>query len=132
MGTMVSKHDKRGFTLLEVVVAITIAAIAFPTLLQAFSNGAKQRSIIENRITAIFLLRLRMAEIESAGYSALASEEGDFGTDSRFKWSSEVKDTEIEGLKEVTVTITWQERGKDQSVSLTTYMADRSLQQEQG
>lgn len=129
---MIHPQGKRGFTLLEVVVAITIAAIAFPTLLQAFSNGAKQRSIIENRITAIFLLRLRMAEIESAGYSALASEEGDFGTDSRFKWASEVKDSEIEGLKEVTVTITWQERGKDQSVSLTTYMADRSIQQEQG
>jgi general secretion pathway protein I len=123
--------DKKGFTLLEVVVALTIAAIAFPTLLQAFSNGAKQQSLIENRITAVFLLRLRMAEIEMEGYSSLASGEGEFTADSRFKWACEVSDTDTEGLKEVTVTVTWQERGKDQSISLTTYMADRRIKQQE-
>lgn len=123
--------NQNGFTLLEVVVALAIAAIALPMLLRAFSDGTKRYSLIENRTTALYLLRLKMAEIEMNGYSALASEEGDFGTDSRFKWASEVVDTEIDGLKEVTVIVTWQERGQEKSIQLSTYMSDRSMPEAQ-
>lgn len=123
--------NQKGFTLLEIVVALAIAAIALPMLLRAFSDGTKRYSLIENRTTALYLLRLKMAEIEMNGYSALASEEGDFGTDSRFKWASEVVNTEIDGLKEVTVIISWQERGQEKSIQLSTYMSDRSLQEAQ-
>lgn len=123
--------NQNGFTLLEIVVALAIAAIALPMLLKAFSDGTKRYSLIENRTTALYLLRLKMAEIEMNGYSALASEEGDFGTDTRFKWASEVTDTEIDGLKEVTVIITWQERGQEKSIQLSTYMSDRSMPETQ-
>ncbi len=110
---------------------MAIAAIALPMLLKAFSDGTKRYSLIENRTTALYLLRLKMAEIEMNGYSALASEEGDFGADSRFKWASEVADTEIDGLKEVTVIVTWQERGQEKSIQLSTYMSDRSMPETQ-
>lgn len=123
--------NQNGFTLLEIVVALAIAAIALPMLLRAFSDGTKRYSLIENRTTALYLLRLKMAEIEMNGYSALASEEGDFGTDSRFKWASEVVDTETDGLKEVTVIVTWQERGQEKSIQLSTYMSDRSMPETQ-
>lgn len=123
--------NQNGFTLLEIVVALAIAAIALPMLLRAFSDGTKRYSLIENRTTALYLLRLKMAEIEMNGYSALASEEGDFGTDSRFKWASEVVNTEIDGLKEVTVIVTWQERGQEKSIQLSTYMSDRTMPETQ-
>ena len=121
------KKVSNGFTLLEVVVALTIAAVAFPVLLKAFSEGTKNHALIENRTTAIYLLRLKMAEMEMEGYSSLSSEEGEFAENSRFRWASQVSDTETEGLSQVTVTVLWDERGKERSVQLTTYMSDRSI-----
>ena len=120
-----------GFTLLEIVVALTIAAIALPALLRAFSEGTKKHSLIENRTTALYLLKLRMSEIEMLGALDVGSEEGEFGTDSRFGWISEVAETETDGLYEVIVTVHWQERGREENVELTTYIADRSIQQEE-
>ena len=125
------KPFPRGFTLLEIVVALTIAAVALPILLRSFSEGTKKQSLIENRTTALYLLKLRMSEIEMLGELEEGSEEGEFGTDSRFTWSSDIAESDIENLYEVTVTVNWQERGQQKSVQLTTYMADRNIEQEE-
>jgi general secretion pathway protein I len=123
--------SQKGFTLLEVVVALSIAAIAFPALLKAFSDGIKNYSLIENRTTAYYLLKLKIGQVEMTGYPDTGSEEGDFGTDSRFKWATEIVDTDTEGLREITVTITWDERGQEKSLQLSTYLADRAIEQQQ-
>jgi len=125
-------HNKgqQGFTLLEIIVALTIAAIALPALLQAFSDGTKNQSLIENKTTALYLLKLRMAEIEMVGELEAGSDDGEFGSDSRFQWSSDIAESDTEGLYEVTVTVNWQERGHEESVELMTYLADRTIERE--
>lgn len=128
---MMSMRNQRGFTLLEIVVALAIAAIALPALLRAFSEGTKRRSIIENKTTALYLLKLRMSEIEMLGEIEDGSDEGEFGSDSRFQWSSEIAESDTEGLYEVTVTVTWQEMGREKAVELATYLADRNIEQQQ-
>ena len=79
----------------------------------------------------MYLLRLRMSEIEMMGELEAGSEEGEFGTDSRFTWNSDIADSDIEGLYEVTVTVNWQERGQQKSIQVTTYIADRNIEQEE-
>jgi general secretion pathway protein I len=123
-------RDKRGFTLIEVVVALAIAAIAFPTLLKAFSAGIKSYSLVESKTTAYYLLRLKMGQVEMTGYPDTGKTDGDFGNDSRYKWATEVTETDTDSLREVTVVITWQERGQDKSLQLSTYMADRTIEQQ--
>ena len=125
------KAGQQGFTLLEIVVALTIAAIALPVLLQSFSEGTKNQSLIENRTTAIYLLKLRMSEIEMLGEIEAGSEDGEFGANSLFQWSSDISETDTEGLFEVTVVVNWQERGQEKSVELTTYLADRTIEREE-
>jgi type II secretion system protein I len=120
---------KHGFTLIEVVVALTIASLAFPALLKAFSQGVNTYSVIENRTTAYYLLRLKMGQVEMTGYPETGKTDGDFGNDSLFKWSTEVIDTDTEGLREINVVITWEEKGQEKSLQLSTYMADRTIQQ---
>ncbi|HGJ64801.1 TPA: type II secretion system protein GspI [bacterium] len=125
-------NNNKGFTLLEIVVALAISAMTLPALLQAFSNGIRNYSIIENRTTAYYLLKLKMGQVEMTGYPEVGSEEGDFGDDSRFKWATEVNNTDTDGLREVIVTISWEERGSLRSVELSTFLADRSIEQQQG
>jgi type II secretion system protein I len=129
-----SADDKNGFTLIEIVVTLAILSLALPTLLRTFTEAAKGQALAENRTTALYLLKFRMAAIEAEGYPDIGEEDGEFGEDSRFRWHSDVQDVEsdeIEGLRLVTVTITWQERGKERLVSMSTYLADRQMPQQQ-
>lgn len=129
-----STDDENGFTLIEIVVALAILSLALPTLLRAFTEAAKGQALAEHRTTALYLLRFRLAAIEAEGYPDIGEEEGEFGEDSRFRWYSEVQDVEseeIEGLRLVTVTVTWQERGEERVISTSTYLADRQIPQEQ-
>jgi len=124
-------RNNKGFTLLEIVVALAIAAMTLPGLLSAFSNGVRSYSLIENKTTAYYLLRLKMGQVEMTGYPEVGSDEGDFGTDSRFKWATDVTETDTDGLREVKVTILWQERGQERNIELSTYMSDRTIEQQQ-
>jgi general secretion pathway protein I len=120
-----------GFSILEVVVALAIAAIVLPVLIRSFSQGTRNQALIENRTTALYLLKLRMSEIEMLGELEAGTEEGEFGTDSRFSWSSDIEESNTEGLYEVTVTVYWQERGREKSIELSTYIADKNIEQEE-
>ena len=129
-----SADDKSGFTLIEIVVTLAILSLALPTLLRSFTEAAKGQALAENRTTALYLLKFRLAEIEAEGYPDIGEEEGEFGEDSRFRWHSDVQDVEseeIEGLRLVTVTVTWQERGEEKFISTSTYLADRQMPQQQ-
>ncbi len=125
------RKARGGFSILEVVVALSIAAIVLPVLIRAFSQGTRNQALIENRTTALYLLKLRMSEIEMLGELEAGTEEGEFGTNSRFRWSSDTAESDTEGLYEVTVTVYWQERGQEKSVQLTTYIADKNIEQEE-
>lgn len=129
-----STDDESGFTLIEIVVTLAILSLALPTLLRSFTEAAKGQALAENRTTALYLLKFRMAEIEAEGYPDIGAENGEFGEDSRFRWQSDIQDVEseeIEGLRLVTVTVTWQERGQERLLSMSTYFADRQMPQQQ-
>ena len=55
-----------GFTLLEVLVAFTILAIALTALIQAFSQGLRASTVAEERATAVLVARSIMAEVGSS------------------------------------------------------------------
>ena len=123
----------RGFTLVEILVTLTVLSLALPALMFSFRDAARGQAVSENQTTALHLLKFRMAEIELGGYPDIGDDEGEFGENSRYGWRSEVQDVEsdeIVGLRRVVVTVTWQEQGREKSISMNTYMADRQMQQQ--
>ena len=130
-----STDDNSGFTLIEIVVTLAILSIGLPVLLQSFSSVANNQKLSEDKTTVLYLLKTRMAEIELQGYPDTGTEEGEFGENSPYRWRSEVHDVESdefeEGLRAVTVTITWLERGKAESTSMAAYIANRQIPQPQ-
>lgn len=131
-----STDDNGGFTLIEIVVTLAILSLGLPVLLQSFSNAANYQRTSEDKTTVLYLLKTRMAEIELQGYPDIGEEEGEFGENSPYRWRSEVHDLESDefedGLRAVTVTITWLEQGKAKSTSMSTYVANRQMPQPQG
>ena len=130
-----SARGNGGFTLIEIIVTLAILSLGLPVLLQSFSNAANAQKNAEDKTTSLYLLKTRMAQIEIQGYPDIGQEDGDFGENSPYRWRSEVYDVESdefeEGLRAVTLTITWLDRGKAESTSMTTYIANRQMPQPQ-
>ena len=111
-------NDKcSGFTLLEVMVAIAIIAIALTAVLGSQSQSLSLASEAKFSTTAAFLAQGKMAEIEAEKAEDLASDSGDFGEDfPGYGWELSVNDVtfdEPEGvsehLKQIDLTVSWED-----------------------
>ena len=127
---------ENGFTLIEILVTLTILTLTMPALVRSFGQAQREQALSENKTTALYLLKYQMALIESEGFPEIGSDSGEFGEGSRYTWTSEITDVEseeIEGLRSINLTVIWQEQGKEKSISVATLMSARHLpQQNQG
>ena len=129
-----TSKEKDGFTLVEILVTLTILAAVLPALLQAFTTAARNQGLSDNSTTALYLLKFRMAEIEMEGYPDVGEETDEFGENTRYRWRSVVQDIEsedVENIRSVQVTVTWLHRNRERSMSMSTYIADRQMPQAQ-
>ncbi len=106
-----------GFTLLEVMVAISIIAIALTAVLGSQSQSLSIASEAKFNTTATLLAQQKMAEI-SSGYSQdLSSDSGDFGDEfPNYRWELKVSDAiyplsneASESLTQIDLVISWGE-----------------------
>lgn len=93
-------HKASGFTLLEVMIATAILAIALVAALGSQSQSVSLASEARFSTTAAFLAQKKMAELEAEDLDGLTSDTGDFGEDfPGYRWESEVGDAKLEGLE---------------------------------
>ncbi len=96
----------RGFTLLEVMIAMAILAIALVAVYQGQSQGISMAGDSRFFTTASLLAQSRMAQIDAADPGSIKSENGDFGDDfPDYAWRVEIEDTEIKLFKKIVVTV---------------------------
>ncbi len=108
-----------GFTLLEVMVAMSIIAIAMTAVLSLQSQSISLASEAKFSTTAALLAQNKMAETEWGNRLDLSSDSGDFEEDfPGYTWQVKVEDVSMElpenvskHLKEMTVIISWGEEG---------------------
>ena len=108
-----------GFTLLEVMVAMAIIAIALTAVLGSQSQSVSLASEAKFSTTAALLAQNKMAETEWGNRLDLSSDSGDFGDDfPDYNWEVTVEDVSMDlpenvsnHLKEMKVTISWGEEG---------------------
>ncbi len=123
-----------GFTFAEILVTITIMAAVFPALLKVFNDVSRNQRLTDNKMTALYLMKFKMAEIEINGFPETGESGGEFGEGSIFQWQSAVQDVqseEFDGLRRIQLTIMWDHFGQPRSISTYSFIANRSLQQTQ-
>lgn len=112
----------KGFTLLEVMIAMAILAIA---LVAVFSSQAQSISMTADSrftTTATLLAQSKMVECEATALRDIGSNSGDFGSDfPDYVWRVEVKDMDRDLLKKIEVTVTNQRMTKNNTCHLTLY-----------
>ena len=96
------KNFYRGFTLLEVMVALAIMAIALTAVLGSQSQGVSLAIEAKFNTTAALLARSKMAEIRLKKPDDLISDSGDFGEDfSGYTWQVTVNRVALDNLEDV-------------------------------
>lgn len=92
--------DQKGFTLLEVMVALAIILIVLTALLGSQSQGMSLAIESKFQTTAALLARGRMSEIELMKDDEISSDSGDFDEDfSAYQWSLEVEQVDVPGIE---------------------------------
>lgn len=116
----------RGFSLLETLVAFSIAALALGVIFQIYAKGTTAVVLAGDYAQAIVIAESRLAE---SGVAGAAETAGTGETDNKFTWAvrrGNYVDDSLEGsgsplrLLDVVVEVSWQDRGKTRSVGLHT------------
>ncbi|MCX7982033.1 MAG: type II secretion system GspH family protein [Syntrophales bacterium] len=95
-----------GFTLLEVMVAISILAIVLVAVFQSQSYSISLSNQNKFLITSSYLAHVCISEIETKGYSSSGTTKGIFGDDfPGYRWQVEVLSSPIPKTKKIKVTI---------------------------
>lgn len=132
MNKLSNRYQEDGFTFAEILITIAIMAVILPALLKVFSDTSRNMALADNRATALFLLKSEMSKIEMQGFPEVGQQNDVIGN-SIYEWQSVVSDIEsdeIEGIRRVELTISWEHLGKIQSMSMFTYIADKERQQQ--
>ncbi|MBW1764014.1 MAG: prepilin-type N-terminal cleavage/methylation domain-containing protein [Deltaproteobacteria bacterium] len=97
------KKKEYGFTLLEVMVAMSIIAIALMAMLGSQSQSLSLANEAKFSTTSTLLAKSKIAEIEAEKPENLTSVSGNFGEDfPNYQWDLMVNDVALPGSEEVT------------------------------
>jgi len=100
-------QHREGFTLLEVMIAMAILAISLVAAFRSQSQSVSMASESRFLTTASLLAQGKMAELESMKPQDISNGSGDFGVDfPQYLWRVEIKDTAIQYLKKIEVSVT--------------------------
>ncbi|MDP3730514.1 MAG: prepilin-type N-terminal cleavage/methylation domain-containing protein [Candidatus Omnitrophota bacterium] len=114
---------KKGFTLLEILLAAIVFSAGVVAILWAFSTGIFVSSDVENIDLALNIAQAKMEEVKNTPFAGLA----DSGptADANFpRFSTTVNVAEGQDPMRVDVNVAWSVKGSQTSVVLTTLAAN--------
>lgn len=116
-------HSKRGFTLLEVLLAVVLFAASFTGIAWLLGAGISAGLDAENIWIAVGLAGQRQEVIRNMTYDSVANEAKAAITGFTAFQRQVAVTTPLTDLKQVAVTVYWQFRGQETSIALVTYVS---------
>ncbi|MCB1724741.1 MAG: type II secretion system protein [Gammaproteobacteria bacterium] len=122
----------RGFTLLEILVALTLFAVVGGALLQMFHTGLRTGRIANQHSHAVLLARSKLTELSAFENLRPGSDSGEF--DGGFHWRTdlvEVPDLEPTIIPltqlELTLSVSWGQAGDESSITVKSLLLSHAV-----
>jgi len=120
-----------GFTLLEVLIAVALLAMALVPLLGSMNASLNLAYSAKMKTIATLLARERMTRVELAGFPDLGDSNGDFGENAAaFSWKQSVVEPpaglDAATVREVKLWVLWSEGSTARAYQLTNFIVDRA------
>jgi general secretion pathway protein I len=117
----VKRSVSRGFTLIEVMVALTVVAVTLPALLFLLSQQIDGTSYLRDRSIAQWVAADRVAEVRLAVQKQRRARTGVIAGESvqggrTWNWRSEIRETPVPGFMRLTVTVSGEDPDDDTSL----------------
>jgi len=128
---MLKTRKDPGFSLVELMIAVSILSVGIVAVLTSFLNSASLLDSLHNRLAAINFLEgkisdLRQKAIEEDGIEPDSSQEEIALGNRRAEFKLEIQPLDVEELKdyinEAKFSLSWQEGNKNKEESLVTYL----------
>lgn len=131
-----TKADDAGFTLLEVLLAIALLAIALPILLGLRNFDLDLQDRASELTVATLLAQEKLLEVELLGQYAIGETVGEFRniplgaqpvthTAPRavgYRWKQTIAPTPLELIREIRIQVTWLRAEREESLEVSTYV----------
>ena len=117
------RRAQYGFTLLEVMLSVTILSISSVLILNSFIKSIRAIELSENYFKAGLLLEEKIYEVHNTDTIEEGVKEGifsDFGA--RFSWYLDVATVEEGYLDELNLQVLWNKGNRKYDISLLTYL----------
>jgi type II secretion system protein I len=113
----------RGFTLLEVMLAVVIMAIVLVSLLGLKNRSAQDVLLAERMTTATLLAKRVMTETLLIKPLLPLEKDGEFAEEefAAYAWRKAVSPTPVPQVMEVRVAVLWREGEREEQVELVSY-----------
>jgi len=111
-----------GFTLLEVILTVSILSIALIVVIQSFSLILRSQKSLSNYTKAMFLIEKKLFDLQIDGIEK-TKRTGDFKSPyDDFSWQLKITSTESSSLNKTFLSIFWQEQNNRKQIEIATYI----------
>lgn len=118
-------RNEKGFTLLEIIISMTILSVGILTLVQMFSSSLNQAAQADRYLNGVYLAQQKFSQLELENFDTEIFE-GGFGEQEIYQWQLEVlpydsplndEEARIQ-IQQISLRVFWEDKGVEKEVQL--------------
>ena len=125
---MVKSNRQKGFTLIEVIVALGIIATAMAAVMMTVSSNVRNAAGLKERTFAHWVAMNKMAELHIANYKEWPSVKKTTGetimAEHEWYWEQDVEETPVKKIRKVSIRVRTNEDDEYPLITLVGYLQE--------
>ncbi len=118
-------RSESGLTLLEVMIALAIVAIALTPLLALSNRSIGVHDRLQRLTRGTMLAQQMLAQVETSPGRFQEEQEHPFAEPyEAYRWRFRFGETPIDGVQTVSVTVLWGDQERNEQVALTSFVVE--------